>query len=134
MEFCRKHGERDEVLNAVGGHHNDIPATSVYTPIVMAADAISGARPGARREALERYIERLEQIEQIAKSIKGVQDAYAIQAGREVRVMVDPQALADNECHMIAHVIARRVSEQVTFPGEIRITVLREMRTVDYAR
>ncbi|MCX5658128.1 MAG: ribonuclease Y [Planctomycetota bacterium] len=134
MEFCKKYGERDEVLNAIGGHHNDIAATSPYTPIVMAADAISGARPGARRETLEKYIKRLEQLEGIATSMKGVRQAFAIQAGREVRVIVDPEQVDDGTCHAIARDIAKRVSEEMTFPGEIRITVLREMRTVDYAR
>ncbi|MEX0774086.1 MAG: ribonuclease Y [Phycisphaeraceae bacterium] len=133
-EFCKKLGERDEVLNAIAGHHNDIPATSPYTPIVMAADAISGARPGARRETLEKYIKRLEQLEDIATSMNGVRGAFAIQAGREVRVIVDPERISDGDCHVIARNIAKRVSEEMTFPGEIRITVLREMRTVEYAR
>ncbi len=133
-EFCKKFGEKEAVLNAVAGHHNDIPATTPYTPIVMAADAISGARPGARRETLERYIKRLEQLEDIARSKTGVKEAYAIQAGREVRVIVDPDDVDDANCTYIAREIAKRVSEEMTFPGEIRVTVLREMRTVDYAR
>ena len=134
MEFAKKHGEREEVLNAIGGHHNDIPSTSPYTPIVMAADAISGARPGARRETLDRYIKRLEQLEDIATSMKGVRQAFAIQAGREVRVVVDPEHVDDSNCSYIAREIAKRVSEEMTFPGEIKVTVLREMRTVEYAR
>ncbi len=134
MEFCKRHGERDEVLNAIGGHHNDIPSTSYYTPIVMAADAISGARPGARRETLEKYIKRLEELEGIATSMKGVAQAFAIQAGREVRVVVDPDKVDDVNCNYIARDIAKRVSEEMTFPGEIKVTVLREMRTVEYAR
>ena len=134
MEFCKKLGEKEEVLNAIAGHHNDIPATSPYTPIVMVADAISGARPGARRETLEKYIKRLEQLETIAGSIHGVRQAFAIQAGREVRVIVDPDNVDDANCTVIARDIAKRVSEEMTFPGEIRVTVLREMRTVEYAR
>ena len=134
MEFARKHGEKDIVCNAIGGHHNDIPAISPYTPIVMAADAISGARPGARRETLEKYVRRLEQLESIATDIKGVQQAYAIQAGREVRVIVDPESIDDATCHYIARDIAKRVSDEMTFPGEICVTVLREMRTVEYAK
>lgn len=134
MDFCRKFGETEAVLNAIGGHHSDIPATTPYTPIVMAADAISGSRPGARRETLERYIKRLEQLEAIATSMKGVRQAFAIQAGREVRVIVDPEQVDDANCHYIARDIAKRVSEEMTFPGEIRVTVLREMRTVEYAR
>ncbi len=134
MEFAKKYGECEEVLNAIGGHHNDIPSTSPYTPIVMAADAISGARPGARRETLEKYVKRLEQLEGIATSMKGVRQAFAIQAGREVRVIVDPEQVDDLACNALARDIAKRVSEEMTFPGEIRITVLREMRTVEYAR
>jgi ribonucrease Y len=110
------------------------PAISPYTPIVMAADAISGARPGARRETLEKYIKRLEQLEAIATAMPGVRQAFAIQAGREVRVIVDPENVDDGACHVIARDIAKRVSDEMTFPGEIRITVLREMRTVEYAR
>jgi len=133
-EFCKKLGENDIVLNAIAGHHNDIPSISPYTPIVMAADAISGARPGARRETLEKYVKRLEQLEGIATSMKGVKQAFAIQAGREVRVIVDPSSVDDANCAYIARDIAKRVSEEMTFPGEIRVTVLREMRTVEYAR
>lgn len=134
MDFARKYSEDAAVLNAIGGHHNDIPATTPYTPIVMAADAISGARPGARRETLERYVQRLEQLEQIATNHEGVKQAYAIQAGREVRVIVDPDSIDDTKCTYIARTIAQRVSDEMTFPGEIRVTVLRELRTVDYAR
>ena len=133
-DFCKKFGENEAVLNAIAGHHNDIPATTPYTPIVMAADAISGARPGARRETLEKYIKRLEQLEGIAMDMKGVRQAFAIQAGREVRVIVDPDSVDDTNCTYIARDIAKRVSDEMTFPGEIRITVLREMRTVEYAR
>ncbi|WP_432797645.1 ribonuclease Y [Poriferisphaera sp. WC338] len=134
MEFCKKFGEKEAVLNAIGGHHNDIPSTTPYTPIVMAADAISGARPGARRETLEKYVKRLEQLEGIATSHKGVNTAYAIQAGREVRVIVDPDNIDDSTCAYIARDIAKRVSEEMTFPGEIKVTVMREMRTVEFAR
>ncbi|MEM1109482.1 MAG: ribonuclease Y [Planctomycetota bacterium] len=133
-DFCRKYGENEAVLNAIAGHHNDIPSTTPYTPIVMAADAISGARTGARRESLERYVKRLQDLEQIAKDQKGVREAFAIQAGREVRVVVDPEGTHDEACHAIARNIAKRVSEEMTFPGEIKVTVLREMRTVEYAR
>ena len=110
MDFCKKFGEREEVLNAIGGHHNDIPATSPYTPIVMAADAISGARPGARRETLEKYVRRLQQLEEIATGHNGVKMAYAIQAGREVRVIVDPQAVDERGA------VARRALERRTLP------------------
>lgn len=134
MDFCKKFGEKEAVLNAVAGHHNDIPATTPYTPIVMAADAISGARPGARRETLEKYVKRLEQLESIATSMKGVEQAFAIQAGREVRVIVNPKDIDDTNCTYMARDIAKRVSEEMTFPGEIKISVLRELRTIEYAR
>jgi len=134
MEFCRKLGEPPAVLNAIGGHHNDIPATSPYTPIVMAADAISGARPGARRESLERYIKRLQELEGIATSFTGVRQAFAIQAGREVRVIVDPEKCDDATARLIARDIAKRIKTELTFPGEIRVTVLRETRAVELAR
>ncbi len=134
MDFARQHGEKEPVLNAIGGHHADIPATSFYTPIVMAADAVSSARPGARRESMERYVQRLEALQDIALGFQGVTEAYAIQAGREVRVMVDAAKISDDEAHYIAQQIAKRVSEQMTFPGEIRVTVLRETRAIEIAR
>jgi len=134
MEFCRKLNEPETVLNAIGGHHNDIPATSPYTPIIMAADAISGARPGARRETLERYIKRLQDLEGIATSFPGVRQAFAIQAGREVRVIVDPERCDDATSKLIARDVAKRIQAEMTYPGEIRVTVLREVRAVDFAR
>lgn len=135
MDFARQHGEREEaVLNAIGGHHADIPSTTFYTPIVMAADAVSSARPGARRESMERYIQRLNQLQDIAMSMKGVNEAHAIQAGREVRVMIDANRLSDDEAFLIAHDIAKRVADEMTFPGEIKVTVLRETRAIEYAR
>ncbi len=134
MDFARLHGEKEPVLNAIGGHHGDIPATSFYTPIVMAADAVSGARPGARRESLEKYIQRLEQLQDIALSHEGVEEAHAIQAGREVRVMVDARKVSDDQAWFIAKQIADKVSEEMTFPGEIRVTVLRETRAIEIAR
>lgn len=134
MEFARLHGEREPVLNVIGGHHGDIPATSFYTPIIMAADAISGARPGARRESLEKYIQRLDQLQGIALENEGVEEAFAIQAGREVRVMVDAKKVSDDQAYDIARRIAEKVSAEMTFPGEIKVTVLRETRAVEIAR
>ncbi|MBL9000638.1 MAG: ribonuclease Y [Phycisphaerae bacterium] len=134
MDFARQFGEKEPVLNAIGGHHADIPATSFYTPIVMAADAVSSARPGARRESMEKYVQRLHELQDIALSFRGVTEAHAIQAGREVRVMIDAAKVDDDEAFLIAHQIAKRVSEEMTFPGEIRVTVLRETRAVEYAR
>ena len=129
MEFSRKHGEKAEaVLNAIAGHHGDIPSTTPYTPIVMAADAISSARPGARRESMEMYVKRLEQLESLAKEQNGVTESHAIQAGREVRVIVDAKSISDGEAFAISKRIAARIEEEMTFPGEIKVTVLREVR------
>ncbi|MEK6644421.1 MAG: ribonuclease Y [Planctomycetota bacterium] len=133
-ELCRKLGECKEVLNAVAGHHGDVPATSPYTPLVAAADAISAARPGSRRESLERYIKRLEELERIATSMKGVRAAHAIQAGREVRVIVDPEDIDDANAMRIAREIAKRIEAEMTYPGEIKVTCLREVRAVEYAK
>jgi ribonuclease Y len=134
MEFCRKFNEPEAVLNAIGGHHNDIPSTTYFTPIIMSADAISGARPGARRETLERYIKRLQDLEAIAMSFQGVKMSFAIQAGREVRVIVDPERCDDATAKLIARDVAKRIQAEMTYPGEIRVTVLRETRAVDFAR
>ncbi len=135
MDFAKQYGEKQEaVLNAIGGHHADIPATTFYTPIVMAADAVSSARPGARRESMDRYVQRLQELQDIAMAETGVEEAYAIQAGREVRVMVNADRVNDDEAYLIAHNIAKRVSEEMTFPGEIRVTVLRETRAIEMAR
>jgi ribonuclease Y len=133
-EICRKFSERPEVLNAIAGHHGDVPATSPYTPLVAAADAISAARPGSRRETLEHYIRRLEQLEGIATSFKGVQQAYAIQAGREVRVIVDAGQVDDASAMRVARDIAKKIEAEMTYPGEVKVTVLREVRAVEYAR
>jgi ribonuclease Y len=133
-DFCRRFNERPEVLNAIEGHHGDVPATSPYTPIVMAADAISASRPGARRESLERYIQRLQQLEEIAKEPPGVKEAFAIQAGREIRVIVDAKRVDDAVAAKLARDIAQQVEEKMTYPGEIRVTVLREVRAVAHAR
>jgi ribonuclease Y len=133
-DFAKQYGEREPVLNAIAGHHGDVPSTSFYTPIVMAADAVSSARPGARRESLEKYIQKLEQLQGIAMSHSGVTEAYAIQAGREVRVMVDAKKIGDDEAYAVAQSIAKKVSEEMTFPGEIRVTVLRETRAIEIAR
>lgn len=133
-EICRKFNERPEVLNAVAGHHGDIPATSPYTPLVASADAISAARPGSRRESLERYIKRLRDLEDIATGFNGVQQAYAIQAGREVRVIVDANRVDDSTAMKIARDVAKRIESDMTYPGEIKVTLLREVRAVEYAR
>lgn len=134
MEFLRKFNEPEAVLNAALAHHGDVPATTPYTPIVMAADAISAARPGARRESLERYVKRLQELEDLAKTFDGVRQAYAIQAGREVRVIVDARAVDDKISAKIARDIAKKIESELTYPGEIKVTLIREVRSVEYAR
>ena len=132
--FLKRFNESSIVLNAVAGHHGDLPPDNPYTPLVSAADAMSASRPGARRETLERYIKRLEKLEEIATSFKGVETAYAIQAGREIRVIVDANQI-DDECAMkVARDIATKVEQEMTYPGEIQVTLLREVRCIEYAK
>jgi ribonuclease Y len=133
-EFLRKFNESEAVLNSCEGHHGDVPATTPYTPIIMATDAISASRPGARRESLERYIKRLQDLEAIATGFDGVRQAYAIQAGREVRVIVDARQIDDAISAKIARDIAKKIEETMTYPGEIKVTLIREVRAVEYAR
>lgn len=132
-EFVKRFNEPAAVINAVAGHHNDVPATHPYTPLVTAADAISAARPGARRESLERYIKRLNDLETIAMSFPGVKQAYAIEAGREIRVIVDALRIEDRSSLKLARDIAKKIEESMVFPGEIKVTVLREVRATEYA-
>ncbi|MFH1746046.1 MAG: ribonuclease Y [Planctomycetota bacterium] len=133
-EFVRRFNEPPAVLNAIQGHHGDVPATHPYTPLVAAADAISAARPGGRRESLERYIKRLQDLERIATAFPGVDLAYAIEAGREVRVIVDASSVDDQLALKLAREVANKIEEEmVTFPGEIKVTVLREVRATEYA-
>jgi ribonuclease Y len=134
MEFLKRFNEPEAVLNATLAHHGDVPATTPYTPIVMAADAISASRPGARRESLERYVKRLQDLEDLAMSFEGVRQAYAIQAGREVRVIVDARLIDDRASAKLARDISKKIEADLTYPGEIRVTVLREVRSVEYAR
>jgi ribonuclease Y len=134
MEFLRRFNEPEAVLNATVGHHGDVPATTPYTPIIMAADAISASRPGARRESLERYVKRLRELEALAMSFDGVRQAYAIQAGREVRVIVDAKMVDDKISAKIARDISRKIENEMQYPGEIKVTLIREVRTVEYAR
>jgi ribonuclease Y len=133
-DICKRFNERPEVLNAIAGHHGDVEATSLYTPLVAAADAISAARPGGRRESLERYIKRLEQLEGIATAFNGVKQAYAVQAGREVRVMVDANRIDDSMAAKLAYDIAKQIEAEMTYPGEVKVTLVREVRAVEYAR
>jgi len=133
-DICKRFNERPEVLNAIAGHHGDIDSISPYTPLVTAADAISASRPGSRRESLDRYVKRLEQLESMAAGYAGVQQAYAIQAGRELRVIVDAGKVDDATAFKIARDIAKQVEQELTYPGEVKVTVLREVRATEYAR
>ncbi len=134
MEFLKKFSEVEAVLNAAAGHHGDVPPSTPYTPLIMAADAISASRPGARRESLEKYIKRLKELEELATNFEGVRQAYAIQAGREVRVIVDAHRLDDRASVKLARDISKKIESDLTYPGEIKVTVLREVRSVEYAR
>jgi ribonuclease Y len=134
MEFLRRFNEPEPVLNACLAHHGDVPATTPYTPLIMAADAISASRPGARRESLERYVKRLKELEELATGFDGVRQAYAIQAGREVRVIVDAKLVDDKISAKIARDIATKIEKEMQYPGEIKVTVMREVRSVEYAR
>jgi ribonuclease Y len=134
MDAARKLGEPESVLEAIGYHHDDYAGGSLWPVLISAADAISGARPGARRESLEVYIKRLEALEKIATAFPGVEKAYAIQAGREIRIMVEHHKVDDARAQVLASDIARRIEKEMEYPGQIRVTVIRETRAVDYAK
>jgi len=133
-DLAKKYGEPEEVVYAIGAHHEDQPPQSVLDVLVQAADALSGARPGARKEMLQSYVKRLEDLEAIAGSFDGVEKAYAIQAGRDLRIIVDSQKVKDGEATLLSQDIAKTIEEKLTYPGQIRVTVIRETRAVQYAK
>ena len=133
-DLARKYGEADDIVYAIGAHHEDQPPKSVLDILVQSADALSGARPGARKEMLQSYVKRLEDLENIANGFNGVEKSYAIQAGRDLRIIVDSQKVHDDEATLLSHDIAKAVEEQLTYPGQIRITVIRETRAVEFAK
>ena len=133
-ELAKKHGERPEVVNAILAHHEAAAPETLYAVLVQVADAISASRPGARRESLEKYIKRLERLEEVAKNFAGVESAFAIQAGREVRVIIRPDKVTDKNLSRLARDIATEIERELTYPGEITVTLIRESRVVDYAR
>jgi ribonucrease Y len=133
-ELARKYGESAKIVNAIAAHHEEVKAETILAPLVDAADALSGARPGARREVLESYVKRLEDLETIAKSFKGVDKCFAVQAGREMRVIVEPTEVSDEDATMLAREVARKIETDMTYPGQIRVTVIRETRATELAR
>jgi ribonuclease Y len=133
-ELARKYGESPKIVNAIAAHHEDVKAETILAPLVDAADALSGARPGARRDSLESYVRRLEELERISNSFKGVEKSYAVQAGREVRIIVQSDVISDEEAGLMAREIARKIEGEMTYPGQVKVTVIREVRSVEYAR
>ncbi len=133
-DLARKYGEAEDIVYAIGAHHEDQPLRSVLDILVQSADALSGARPGARKEMLQSYVKRLEDLEQIANSFNGVDKSYAIQAGRDLRIIVDSGKIGDDEATLMSRDIAKAIEEQLTYPGQIRVTVIRETRAVEYAK
>lgn len=134
VELCRKYKESSLIINAVEAHHGDVEPESLIACIVQAADAISAARPGARRETLETYTNRLKQLEDITNSFKGVDKSYAIQAGREIRVMVVPEYINDDDMVLLARDISKQIESNLEYPGQIKVNVIRESRVTDYAK
>ncbi len=134
MNLCQKFGEKPDICNAVGSHHDEVEMETMLAPIVQACDAISGARPGARREIVEAYIKRLNDLENLALSYPGVIKTYAIQAGRELRVIVGADKLSDKETELLSFDLAKRIQDEMTYPGQVKITVIRETRAVNYAK
>jgi ribonuclease Y len=134
VDLCRKYKESAIVINSVESHHGDVEPESLIACLVQAADAISAARPGARRENLENYIKRLQKLEEIANSFDGVEKTFAIQAGREVRIMVKPEVINDDKMKILARDIAKKIESELDYPGQIKVSVIRESRTVDYAK
>ncbi len=133
-EIARKYGEPEDVVHAIEAHHNEVEVRTVEAVLTQAADAISGSRPGARRESLEAYVKRLERLEQIALAQDGVEKVFAMQAGREIRVMVKPGDVDDIQAQVIARDVAKQVEDELTYPGQIRVTVIRESRAIEFAR
>jgi ribonuclease Y len=133
-DLLKKYGEHELVINAAEAHHEETEFSSLYSLLALVADAISASRPGARRETLETYIKRLRQLETAANSFEGVDKSFAIQAGREIRVIVQPNKVKDDEINLLAHEIKKKLEQEMDYPGNIKVTVIRETRAVDYAK
>jgi ribonuclease Y len=134
MKMCEQHGEHPVIINAVGAHHDEIEMNNIISPIIQACDAISGARPGARREILENYLKRIGELEELAMAYEGVAKAFAMQAGRELRVIVEADKVTDQYADDLSFMISQKIQEEMQYPGQIRVTVIREKRAVAYAR
>ena len=134
VELCRKYKESPLVINAVEAHHGDVEPESLIACLVQAADTISAARPGARKETLETYSNRLQQLEDITNSYKGVEKSFAVQAGREVRILVVPEQISDADMVLLARDISKQIETELEYPGQIKVNVIRESRVVDYAK
>lgn len=134
MKWAEKYGEKKEICNAIGAHHDEIEMTSLISPIVQVCDAISGARPGARREVVESYIQRLKDLESLAMNHDGVTKAFAIQAGRELRVMVESEKVPDEKANELSFIISQQIQSEMTYPGQVKVTVIRETRAISYAK
>jgi len=133
-EVARRCGENQIIVNAIAAHHEEVAFTSMYAPLIVIADTISASRPGARRETLTSYLKRLEALEDIAHKFEGVKKAYALQAGREIRIIVEEDRLDDDKALILARTIAKKIEQEISFPGQIKVNVIREKRAIEYAR
>ena len=134
VDIAKKYRESEDIIHAIAAHHDDIEPKTTIACIVQAADAISAARPGARRENIENYVKRIEKLEEIAKSFDGVDMAYALQAGREIRIMVKPKVVSDDRMQVMAYEVAKQIEEELSYPGQIKVNVVRESRVEHYAK
>jgi len=134
VDIARKYRESDAVIHCIEAHHGDVEPHTVEACLVQAADAISASRPGARRENIENYVKRLEKLEEISRSFPGIASSYAIQAGREIRIMVKPEDVSEDQMVLLARDIAKKIEDELTYPGQIKVHVLRETKAVDYAK
>ena len=134
VDLANKYRENKDIIHAIEAHHNDVEAKTILDFIIQAADALSAARPGARREDVENYIKRLQKLEEVAGDFEGVEKTFAIQAGREVRIMVKPEMINDDKMKILARDIAQKIESELDYPGQIKVSVIRESRTVDYAK
>ena len=134
MKLAKKYGEKEDICNAIGAHHDEIEMTAMISPVIQVCDAISGARPGARREIVESYIKRIKELENTALDYPGVLNSYAIQAGRELRVIVESEKVSDVDAEKMSFNISKKIETEMTYPGQVKVTVIRETRAVNFAK